>query len=119
MAAISTTLPSMPYPVWVFILGPSSGPRRMLVRREADGYVGIKADEKVFMPDAPIKVIVVTIDQKIYRIYFDEKVHNTDRTKAKYVFVRLRNADYAIDVSFEDDLPVFLDCLTKSVFSLL
>ena len=51
MAAISTTLPSMPYPVWVFILGPSSGPRWMLVRHEADGYVGIKANEKVFMPD--------------------------------------------------------------------
>ena len=119
MAAISTTLPSMPYPVWVFVLGPFSGPRRMLVRREADGYVGIKADEKVFMPDAPIKVTVVTIDQKIYRIYFDEKVHHIDRTKAKYVFMRLRNSDYAIDVSVEDDLPNFLDCLTKSVFFML
>ena len=119
MAVISTTPPSMPYLVWVFVLGPSSGPHRMLVRREPDGYVGIKADEKVFTPDALIKVTVITIDQKIYRVYFEEKVHNANHTKAKYVFMRLHNSDYAINVSVEDDLPIFLDCLTKSVFLML
>ena len=84
-----TTLP-MPYPVWVFVLGPSSGPRRMLVRREADGYVGIKADEKIFTPDADIKVTIITIDNKIYHIYFDKNIHHANRRNAKYIFMRCR-----------------------------
>ena len=110
---VTLTMLPMPYPVWVFVLGPSSGPRRMLVRREADGYVGIKADEKIFAPDADIKVTIITIDNKIYRIYFDENIHHTNCRNAKYIFMRLCNCDYAIDINIENDLPILIDCLTK------
>lgn len=100
------------YPVWVFLLGPVSGPQRMLVRAEDDGQIGIKTDQTIFPPATNIKSVDLTVDQKLYHVYFDLAKHESIRTQASYIFLRLQNTDFAIDIIIEDDLPSIIDCLT-------
>lgn len=87
----------------------------MLVRpeKESDGFVGIIADQKIFSYDTNITAVVLTINDKLFRIYFNETLHRTDRANATYVFTRLQSSDVAIDITIEDDLPDIIDCLTR------
>ena len=104
-----------PYPIWAFVLGPVSGPRRMIVRpqKESDGFVGIKADQKVFSYGDNIAPVVLTINDKLFRVYFNQTLHSTARANTTYVFIRLHSCDVAIDITIEDDLTDIIDCLTR------
>ena len=104
-----------PYPIWVFVLGPVSGPQRMIVRpqKETDGFVGIKADQKVFSYNDNIAPVVLTINDKLFCVYFNQTLHSTTRANATYVFMHLHSCDVAIDITIEDDLTDIIDCLTR------
>ena len=108
------------YTVWAFVLGPDSGPRRMKICVEDDEYVGIMADQKVFGIDASVETMVLTVNEKLYRVYFDQTFHKTNRRQATYVFLSLYDQDLALDFSIEDDLLNVLDALTRcKIFDLI
>ena len=104
--------------IWAFLLGPISGPRRMLVQAEDDGFVGIKADQNIFKPNTPIESTTVTINEKLYRVQFDITLHLSNRRIANYIFLRLLKPDLAIDICVKNDLPDIIDCLTTYVLFL-
>ena len=108
----TTTLPSS-YTVWVFVLGSECGPRRMKIRVEDDDHVGIMADQKVFGIDASVETMVLTVNEKLYRVYFDQTLHKTNRGQATHVFLRLYEQDLALDFGIKDDLLNMLDALTR------
>lgn len=103
------------YSVWVFVLGAVAGPRRMVVRREEDNYLGILANQKVFGKDTAVEIMMFTIDEKLYRVYFGQVEHKANRLKATYVFMRLQDRELALNICIEDDLPNILDALTRCV----
>lgn len=109
---VALTLPT-PYPVWVFLLGPVSGPRRMLVRSEGNNKIGIKTDQDIFPPNTIIETADFTVNEKLFRVYFDLAKHDSNRNKASYIFLRLQHTDVATDIVVEDDLPTIIDCLTQ------
>lgn len=103
------------YSVWTFVLGAVAGPRRMIVRREEDKYLGILADQKVFGNDTAVEIMMLTINGKLYRVYFDQVQHKANRGKGTYMFMRLENRELALDICIEDDMPNILDALTRCV----
>ena len=108
-----TTTPSHDVPrKWTYILGPLSGPRRMLVRPEDGGYVGIRADVHVFPLNHEVYRVPATVDGRLYLIYFDPVCHTDDRTNAKYVFLRLLHKTAAVDFFVEDDFPDIMCIMT-------
>ena len=91
--------------VWTFVLGPSSGPRRMLVKPESDGRDGISAEICVFPEHCAVSRITTTVDNRTYLIYFDQERHAHNRAKATYIFLRLSDNGTACDFSMENDFP--------------
>lgn len=84
----------------------------MLVRTEDNGKIGIKTDQNIFPPHSDIETTELTVNHKLFHVYFDLDKHKSNCTKTSYVFLRLRNSDVATDIVIEDDLPTIIDCLT-------
>ena len=98
--------------VWTFVLGPSSGPRQILVKPESDGRDGISAAICVFPEDCTVSRITTTVDNKTYLIYFDREQRMGDRDKATYIFLRLSNNGSACDFSVENEFPDIIHLFT-------
>ena len=101
--------------VWTFVLGPSSGPRLMSVQPERNDYVGVRARVSVFPRQTRVRRLPITVDGKLYLVYFDYERHKTDRAKATYVFLRLIHKRAAMDFSVEFDFPDVMRMLSLSV----
>lgn len=111
----TSTIPVGGYSVWTFVLGAVAGPRRMIVHAEEDNYLGILADQKVFGNDTAVEIMMLTMNEKLYRVYFDQVQHKGNHGKGTYVFMRLYDRELALDICIEDDLPNILDALTRCV----
>ena len=104
--------------VWTFVLGPSSGPRQMSVRPERNDYVGIRARVSVFPRHTRVHRLPMTVDGKLYLVYFDHERHKTDRAKATYVFLRLKHKGAVMDFSIELHFLDIMRMLSLSVLYL-
>ena len=102
-------MPEQPYAVWAFVLGNISGPRRMTVRVEGKGYVGILEDENVFPLSTHVTSIGVAVNDKLFRVYFDRKLHKAEDENNIYVVIRLRSDAEAISIDINEDMPDIVD----------
>ena len=104
--------------VWTFVLGPSSGPRQMsVVQPERNNYVGVRIS--VFPRHCCVARVPITVDGKLYLVYFDRVRHKTDRANATYVFLRLIHKTVAMNFSIEQDFHDIMQMLTMSVLTFL
>ena len=87
----------------------------MSVQPERNDYVGIRAHVCVFPRHAHVHRLPITVDGKLYLVYFDHERRKTDRAKATYVFLRLMHKRAPIDFSVELDFPDVMQMLSLSV----
>jgi len=77
----------------------------MTVRLDEDGCDDIRPDQIVLSRRVCIEKSLVTIDDRLYCVYFDAVHHELDRTNATYIFVRMLDEKKAISLCPEDALP--------------
>lgn len=81
-------------------------------------YVGIRARVSVFPRHTRVRRLPMTVDGKLYLVYFDRERHKTDRAKATYVFLRLKHKGAAMDFSIELHFLDIMRMLSLSVLYL-
>ena len=99
-------------PVWTFLLGPSSGPREILVKSGTGGQDTISVEMSIFPKDCAVARTTTAVNNKPYLIYFDRERYTTDRSKCTYIFIRLCHEGTACDFSVENDFPDVIRLLT-------
>ena len=97
------------YAVWAFVLAKVSGPRSMTVRPDLHGNADILEDEKMFPPSMQISSIPITVNDKLFRVYFNKELHIANNEDRMYVFLRLRSNMEAISININHDLPDIVD----------
>lgn len=100
------------YTVWAFIVGRTSGPRRMSISIEGPQDIGILVQETVFPIGASIHRLHVRADSRDYCLYFDKIGHKDDHDNATYVFLCFQNGYNGkkfINICVEDDMPYLLE----------
>ena len=97
------------YTVWAFVVGQISGPRRMTITHEGSNDVGILAEQTVFSLGATIRKWHVSVDNKLFRVYFDITRHEIDHENATYVFLRMPQQRKFISICAEDDMAHLLE----------
>ena len=97
------------YAVWTFVLAKVSGPRSMTVRPDLHGNADILEDENVFPPSMQITSIPITVNDKLFRVYFNKHLDAANNEDRMYVFLRLRSNTEAISININNDLPDMVD----------
>lgn len=81
----------------------------MTVRQDEHGNADILEDEKVFPPSMQINSVHITVNNKLFRVYFDRQLHIAESEDRTYILLRLRTNIEAISVNINNDLPDIVD----------
>jgi len=97
------------YTAWAFVIGQTSGPRRMTISHEGTNDVGVLAEETVFALGTTIRKWHVSIDNKLFRVYFDITRHENNHKNVTYVFLHMPQQQKFISICAEDVMAHLLE----------
>ncbi|KAI6130695.1 hypothetical protein EDD16DRAFT_1021695 [Pisolithus croceorrhizus] len=101
--------------VWAFLLGKTSGPRRLKVHRSGNETFNIRPSDSLFTPGNVIYSMRVRAGVRQYHVFFDKHSHEFDRENAGYIFVGVGMNGSPIDICPEDEMLGIMQALRQCV----